>query len=81
MHCSERDFELKRPSSSYPRRIGVVCRINLGRIYCQIRPELVVLKIGSHAIAMLEHPGDLISIQSYLNKLALNITEVALRDL
>jgi hypothetical protein len=42
---------------------------------------LVVLQIGSHAMAMIEHSGDLMPVQSYLNKLTLNIAEVALKDL
>jgi hypothetical protein len=67
--------------SSNPRRIGAFCRLNLRRVYCQIPPVLVILQVGSHAIAMLEHSGDLIAVESYLNKLALNVAEVALKNL
>jgi hypothetical protein len=66
--------------SSHPWRIGVVAGTYLGRVDCQICPVLVVLQIGSHAMAMLKHFTELILIQSYLNELALNVAEVALGD-
>jgi hypothetical protein len=77
-------LRLKEPqhsNSSNPRSVGEACSHNLGRIYRQIRPALIVLQIGLHAMAMRKHSGSLLPVQGYLNKLALNVAEIALKNL
>jgi hypothetical protein len=63
-------------NSANPRRIRIVFRIDLGRVYRKVCPAFVVLHIGSHAVAVFEHFVGLFRIQDYLNKLALNVAEI-----